>query len=134
MSNIEIGRTYHVNHSRKGQFKMQVTGVNGEWIEGKIVSGEAQMLARKNVEAGEEITVREGLADWTVVAEPFENPMVTRALNALASRRRVLYEIVGRIELRTGVAPGELDSAMNEIERAAVAVYIEQQRPVPMGS
>jgi hypothetical protein len=66
---IEAGKTYDVNHSRKGKFKLKVTAVNGEWVEGTIVTGKAKMISRSNndVEAGESLTVRDSLATWTEV-------------------------------------------------------------------
>lgn len=55
----EVGKIYDVRHSRKGNFTLEVTGVDGEWVTGRIVRGVAGAMMRYNVrEAGDEITVR----------------------------------------------------------------------------
>lgn len=63
-----VGGTYAVNHSRKGKFNMHVTDVRGEWVDGVIVSGKAKaLLAYNEKETGEEITVRQCLATFTLI-------------------------------------------------------------------
>lgn len=62
------GGTYAVNHDRKGKFNMHVTNVRGEWVDGVIVSGKAKaLLAYNEKETGEEITVRQCLATFTLI-------------------------------------------------------------------
>lgn len=71
MSNLQTptaGGTYAVNDSRKGKFNMLVNRVAGEWVEGVIVSGKATALLECNErETGEEITVRQCLATFTLI-------------------------------------------------------------------
>lgn len=63
-----VGGVYAVNHSRKGKFNMLVTRVDGEWIDGRIVSGKAKALLPYNEkETGEEVTVRQCLATFTLL-------------------------------------------------------------------
>jgi hypothetical protein len=50
-----VGGTYAVNASRKGKFNMHVTDIRGEWVDGVIE------------ETGEEITVRQCLATFTLI-------------------------------------------------------------------
>jgi len=63
-----VGGVYAVNHSRKGKFQMRVDRIDGEWVEGVIVSGTAQAILDYNVrETGEDITVRASLATFTLI-------------------------------------------------------------------
>jgi hypothetical protein len=63
-----VGGVYAVNHSRKGKFQMRVDRIDGEWVEGVIVSGTAQAMLDYNVrETGEDITVRTCLATFTLI-------------------------------------------------------------------
>lgn len=63
---IEVGKTYNVNHSRKGKFALQVTSVSEEWIDGFIVSGMAKAILPYNeVYEGEKITVRRSFCTFT---------------------------------------------------------------------
>ena len=63
---IQIGKTYKVNHERKGNFIMTVTGMNDEWVTGIIVGGKAHAMLRDNErEKGEEITVRQSFCIFT---------------------------------------------------------------------
>lgn len=65
---VQVGKTYDVNHSRKGRFRLKVLGINGEWITGQMVSGKTKTLLPENsAEAGETVTVREQLATFTEV-------------------------------------------------------------------
>lgn len=65
---IEVGKTYNVNHSRKGKFTLQVTSVGDEWIDGIIVAGMAKAIMSYNeVYKGEKITVRRSLCTFTPV-------------------------------------------------------------------
>lgn len=59
----EVGATYAVRHSRKGEFVVRVTRVNGEWLTGVILRGVAKAVMRYNVAAeGDEVTVRDSLS------------------------------------------------------------------------
>ena len=65
---MEIGKTYDVDHTRKGKFRVLVTAVNDGWVEGRVVSGVATALLAHNVrEMGEKITIRAAHATFTEV-------------------------------------------------------------------
>lgn len=67
--NVEIGKLYTVNHSRKGTFCMRVTGINGEWITGIVVDSVAKAIMEYNVKvSGDEITVRDSHCRFTPLA------------------------------------------------------------------
>lgn len=67
---FEVGKTYRIRHSRKGQFVFRVTGMNDEWVSGEIVSGVAKAMLDYNVrEAGEDITVRRSFIQSSVELE-----------------------------------------------------------------
>lgn len=56
---FEVGKTYKIDHSRKGKFSLTVTSVSETWMTGIIVEGTANAMMDYNTkEAGEEITVR----------------------------------------------------------------------------
>lgn len=67
--NIEVGKTYHVNHRRKGQFDLLVTKVDDEWVTGDITSGVARYLNRDHRMDGDEITINADLATFTETEE-----------------------------------------------------------------
>lgn len=59
------GKTYFVNHTRKGTFFMKLTGQCDEWATGEIVGGEAKAMMDYNVkEKGESITARKSFASF----------------------------------------------------------------------
>lgn len=59
MTNLEVKKTYKVNHSRKGTFELKITSLSEEWVTGIIVNGMARaMLPYNEKEIGEEITIR----------------------------------------------------------------------------
>lgn len=69
---IESGKTYRVNHSRKGKFTMRVTAVRGEWIDGLIIDGRAKYMSMQNQGegyVGDEVTVRASLATFEEVPD-----------------------------------------------------------------
>lgn len=56
---LEIGKEYGVANQRKGEFRMKVTKIDGEWITGIITDGVAKAIMSYNVlDEGEEVTVR----------------------------------------------------------------------------
>jgi hypothetical protein len=66
MEREAIGKVFKVHHSRKGNFSMKITGIDGEWITGVIVKGRAgAMLYYNERETGETITIRECLCTFT---------------------------------------------------------------------
>lgn len=65
MTTYEVGKTYDINHSRKGKMTVLINHVDegGPWVQATIVSGKAvgvrgDVLAAK----GEELTFRASLA------------------------------------------------------------------------
>ncbi len=63
---VEVGKTYAVDHQRKGKFVMQVTSRDDEFVTGIVVQGKAKAMMRYNErEVGEEVTVRESFGRWT---------------------------------------------------------------------
>ena len=62
---IEVGRTYKVNHSRKGKFSLCVTKVDGEWVTGTITGGAAHFMTEDSRTSGEDVTVRRCLSTFT---------------------------------------------------------------------
>ena len=57
---LEVGKEYICKNQRKGEFRMQVVALRGEWIDGVITRGEAKAMMSYNVRGeGEEITVRD---------------------------------------------------------------------------
>lgn len=60
------GRVYDTD-GRKGKFRIRVTSVNGEWIDGEILKGEATFLSQENRGHGEPVTLRDVLTHLTLV-------------------------------------------------------------------
>ena len=53
------GKTYKINHARKGRFTVKTIEIDGEWITVEIVSGVANAMMEYNVaKSGEQITLR----------------------------------------------------------------------------
>lgn len=70
---VEVGKTYAVDHQRKGKFVLQVTDRDDEFVTGIVVEGKAKAMLRYNeADVGEEVTVRESFGKWT------EQPPVSR--------------------------------------------------------
>lgn len=60
-----VGEVYQVKSRRKGNFKMRVDSVVGEWVEGTITDGVAGAMCAYNVrEKGETVTVRGSLTEF----------------------------------------------------------------------
>lgn len=56
----EVGKEYEVRHSRKGTFRIRVTAIRGEWVDGEVIDGVAKAVMRYNVaEEGDHITIRD---------------------------------------------------------------------------
>jgi len=63
---IQVGKTYRVNSSRKGTFTGKVTAINGEFADILITSGRAGAMMEYNErEEGEQVTVRMSLCIFT---------------------------------------------------------------------
>jgi len=58
----EIGKTYLVDHQRKGQFSIKVESQSDIWINGTIIAGTTKAMLSDNVrEKGEKITIKKSL-------------------------------------------------------------------------
>jgi hypothetical protein len=57
---LEKGKTYSVDHCRKGRFTLKVKSVDGEFVRGAIVAGTAATISMSidDYVAGDDITVR----------------------------------------------------------------------------
>jgi len=68
MQDLEIGRIYNVNHSRKGKFQIELTHVDSEFLTGVILFGKASSIGfGAGYSKGDEITFRKSLAVLTLV-------------------------------------------------------------------
>lgn len=66
IEDIQVGKTYKINSSRKGTFTARLTMVDDTWATGVIVSGKASaMLPYNEREEGEEVTVRRSFCRFT---------------------------------------------------------------------
>lgn len=79
--NIEIGKTYHVNHRRKGKFDLLVTAQDDQWVSGVVVQGRAKYISMENWMlgvgcTGTAITLRKELAEFEE-ADLDEAPVVS---------------------------------------------------------
>lgn len=65
--NIEVGKTYTINHSRKGTFVAKVIShADPEWATVEIISGMARAMIAYNVATeGEQITIRVSMCTFT---------------------------------------------------------------------
>lgn len=60
-----IGKTYEVNHSRKGKFNLELKHQCNTWASGIITNGFADSMLEENIkEQFEEITVRKELCTF----------------------------------------------------------------------
>jgi len=65
----EAGKTYDVEHSRKGKFRFRVTRVDDRWVAGEIISGKAKYASGGPALPGDKIEVTSRLATFTLVDE-----------------------------------------------------------------
>lgn len=73
-NHIEIGKTYRVNHRRKGEFFLRVDYISkdGNWIGGTIVGGRVRYMAAANADTGhvgDTATISKVLATFEEVAD-----------------------------------------------------------------
>ena len=62
----QVGKTYRINHSRKGIFAGRIISAGDDWVSVEIVSGQAGAMLPENIaHTGEEITVRLSFATFT---------------------------------------------------------------------
>ena len=67
---LENGKTYLVNHSRKGTFMFLVESQDDEWVTGTVTGGKASAMLDYNVkQCGEKITSRKSFIR-TAVEQP----------------------------------------------------------------
>lgn len=63
---LEVGKTYLINHSRKGKFCGTVTSINDEWADVTVTSGKAKaMLSYNECGPGEALTIRRSFCTFT---------------------------------------------------------------------
>lgn len=55
---LEVGKTYKINHSRRGEFYGKCLEFDDEWGRFKITSGVARFISRDDKTEGAEITTR----------------------------------------------------------------------------
>lgn len=58
--NIEVGKIYKINHSRKGTFTAEITSTDSEWTTAVVVEGVADGISN-NWTRGEELSMRNTL-------------------------------------------------------------------------
>lgn len=57
-----VGKTYEIDHKRKGLFKITITETNEEFLSGVITEGTTKtMLAHNTRTAGDDISIRKSL-------------------------------------------------------------------------
>lgn len=62
---LEIGKTYKINHSRKGVFEGKVVGFDDVWVQVLITSGYTQaILAHNERQRGDTISIRESFCTF----------------------------------------------------------------------
>lgn len=68
-TSFEVGKIYHITHSRKGKIALQVTSQDETWVTGIITAGVANAILDYNVKIqGEEITLRKTHCDQVVLS------------------------------------------------------------------
>jgi len=68
MAKPEVGKSYNVNHCRKGEFSLSVTDVGKEWITGRLIAGAPHYLNHYNEkELCESMTVRASFCSFEEV-------------------------------------------------------------------
>ena len=61
---LEVGKTYLINHSRKGTFVAKIKSNDDTWTTGRIVEGQTEALMQCNVQdVGEDVTFRTRLVN-----------------------------------------------------------------------
>lgn len=66
----EVGKTYDISHSRKGQFRVKVTAVHGEFFTGTIAEGVAGYMNDDDRGPGMEIDINITLCSRIVEVAP----------------------------------------------------------------
>lgn len=76
--NLEVGKTYLVNSSRKGTFAGRLKHADETWATLEITGGKAKaMLYYNERERGEEVTVRRSFCRFTEQPEVSHNAMLS---------------------------------------------------------
>ena len=82
---IRVGKTYKVNHRRKGKFVMRVTEVDPIWVTGVIVEGRTKAIIDYNTrDTGDTITVLVSFCVFNEIPEPSAPQMVKELQAQLA--------------------------------------------------
>ncbi len=65
-TNLEVGKTYRINHSRKGVFNGRLISLDDTWAVVVITDGKAGAMLEYNERyEGETVNVRRSLASFT---------------------------------------------------------------------
>ncbi|GLS87715.1 hypothetical protein GCM10010873_26890 [Cypionkella aquatica] len=55
---FKVGKTYDIDHSRKGCLTVKILSLNDEWANSELISGRAKMMTQGAPQAGETLTFR----------------------------------------------------------------------------
>lgn len=64
---LEVGKTYDVDHNRKGKFRVRVVHLDEDWLDGEIVKGRASYMTSADAMVGDVITIKRSLASFQEV-------------------------------------------------------------------
>ena len=67
MAKPEAGKSYNINHSRKGEFALSITDVDDNWVTGRLIAGTPHYLNHNEKELGEVMTVRRSFCSFEEV-------------------------------------------------------------------
>ena len=63
----EVGKTYKINHVRKGEFSGKVLKVRGVWADVELVAGKASYVASVDARSGDVVGVRLSFCEFTEI-------------------------------------------------------------------
>lgn len=72
IEDIEVGKTYIIEHCRKGTFVGKVSRIDHEWVDVVIVRGRPEFLAESNQQnglIGEKMTLRKNFCSFKEAEE-----------------------------------------------------------------
>lgn len=65
---LRVGKIYQMSHSRKGNARVKILVIEGEWIDVEIVKGSVKGIGAGSYrETGDTLRVRESLASFKAV-------------------------------------------------------------------
>ena len=75
---LQTGRIYRVQHSRKGCFLARIDSMDDEWVHGTVAKGEVRMMsADGNLRIGSPVTMRRSFttfsSDWEIDDEQYSS-------------------------------------------------------------